>query len=59
MPKLPQMKVEFVVLEGKAYTLDELAQEIAKRLERMSREGRFKMHEKGIISDMWGVKVDG
>ena len=37
----------------------ELALEMARRLEQMSREGRFKVHERGIISDMLGIKADG
>ena len=40
-------------------SIDGLALEIARRLEQMSREGSFKIHEKGIISDMHGIKVDG
>ena len=52
------LSLKLISVEEGTMSLDELTLEIARKLEQMSREGSFKIHEKGIISDMVGIRVD-
>ena len=56
MAKIPDIAVKVVTLKDGNYTLDELAREIEKRLEKSSRCGRLKIHERAIVTDMTGIK---
>ena len=60
MAKAPVIIIQIIELEdAERMTINELTWEIGKRLYEMSKNGQFKIHERGIVSDMTGIKADG